>query len=108
MAALQNRSIKQPNPNSGDHLHVRQWSPGKKPAHNPKRVKGKSQPKQPRDSRKKIGERREKIKNGMQLMRLELALLHEIHGARDPGERAITARHEPDRSVKPQPSIFPS
>src|SRR5947208_15164307 len=103
MAALQNRSVKQPNPNSGHHLHVRQWSPGKKPAHNPKRVKGKAPPKQPRDSRKKIGERREMIKNGMQLTRLELAILHEIHDAGDAGERERTVGYDRDDSVRPKP-----
>src|SRR6266566_8501960 len=90
MSALQNRRIKRPDGNGGHHLHARQWSPGKKPAHNPKCIKGKTQPKQSRDGRKKIGQRREMIKNGMQLMRLELAFLHEIHHARNAREREGT------------------
>src|SRR2546429_9759634 len=102
MAALQNRSVKQPNPNSGHHLHVRQWSPRKKPAHNPKRVKGKAQPKQPRDSRKKIGERRGMIKNGMQLMSPWLGLLQAVHDAGDACESETTVGQNLEGSAKMQ------
>src|SRR6267143_3387721 len=45
------------------------------------------------------------IKNRMQLTRFELALLHEIHDARNTGERERTVGDDRNRSMKFQPRI---
>src|SRR2546430_1004382 len=41
----------------------------------------------------------------MQLMRLELSFLHEIHDASDAGERERTVRHDRDRGMKLEPRV---
>src|SRR6266567_3645317 len=105
MSALQNRTVKQPDADGANHLHPRQRLPDKEPAHQPDRVKRKSPPKQPRDRREEIAQRRQMIKNGMQLMRLELALLHEIHHARDASERERAVSDQRKGRVEFQPRI---
>jgi hypothetical protein len=45
------------------------------------------------------------IKNGMQLMRLELALLHEIHHARNASESKGAVGDDRNRRVKFQPRV---
>ena len=45
------------------------------------------------------------IKNRMQLVRFELAFLHQVHHARDASERERPIGHERDRGVKFQPRI---
>jgi len=105
MPALQNRTVKQPDADRANHLHPRQRLADKEPAQQPDRVKRKSPPKQPRDRREEIAQRRQMIKNGMQLMRLELAFLHEIHHARDASERERAVSDQRKGGVKFQPRI---
>ena len=105
MSALQNRTVKQPDADRANNLHPWQRLPDKKTANESERIKRKSPPKQSRHRREEIGQRRQMIKNGMQLMGLELALLHEIHHARDASERERAVRNQRKRGVKFQPRI---
>jgi hypothetical protein len=63
MPALQNRGVKQPDSERENDLNPGQWFADEKTAHQPERVKRKSQPKQPRDRIEEIGQRREMIKD---------------------------------------------
>ena len=105
MAALQNRCVKQPDPDGGYHLHARQRVTGKKTAHNTQRVKPQTPPQKPGNSREKICQRRQMIKNRMQLMRLKLAFLDQIHDASDASQSERSIRHGRNRSMKFHPRI---
>ena len=105
VSALQNRGVKQPHTESANRLHPGQRFADEETAGEAKCVKCETPPKQPRDRREKIGQRRQVIKDRTQLMRLELAFLHQIHHARDASERERAVGHERHRSVKFQPRI---
>src|SRR5438105_9851072 len=105
MAPLQDRRIKQPDPNGGDDLNARQWVAGKKTAHNTQRVKREAPPQQSGDGCIKVCQRWQMIKNRMQLMRLKLAFLDQIHDAGDASESERAIGHDRNRSVKFQPRI---
>src|SRR5215216_2285558 len=105
MAALQNRGVKQPDSKSSPDLHTRQWMPGKKTTHDPERVKRKPPPKQTRDGSEKISQWRQMVKNRMQVMCLELALLHQVHHSCNTGERKGAIGDERNGCVKFQPRI---
>src|SRR6266436_133271 len=110
MTALQNRRVKQPDYKSGADLHAWQWMAGKKTTHNSQRVKRKPPPKQPGDGSEQISQRRQMIKNRMQVMCFELAFLHQIHHACDASQRKRANQREPtsrpdqhvDRSYRPR------
>jgi len=106
MPALQNCGVKDPDTKSANHLQARERSPRKKTANQSKRIKREAEPKQPRDRSKKIGQGRQMIKNGMQLMGLELALLDEIHYPGNAGEPEGAISDERNRGVKFQPGIW--
>src|SRR5262249_41109346 len=105
MASLQDRRVKEPKRNRGYHLDAGQWMTGKKTAHDPYRVKRKTPPQQARDRCEQIRYGRQVIKDRMQLVRLELALLQQIHHASDASERERTIGHQRNRRVKLQPGI---
>src|SRR5213079_2882555 len=94
MPALQNCGVKQPDAKGAHHLHIRQWLPHKKTAGQSKSVKRKAPPKQARDRREKIGQWRKMRENRVELMRLELPLLDEIHHASDTREREGPISHQ--------------
>jgi len=103
MAGLQDDPVQQPDSNSSHCLDARQRMAGKKTAQYTQRVKRKTPPQQAGDGSKQVSQRRQMVKNRMQLARLELVFLHEVHDAGDASEREYTIGHERNRSVKLQP-----
>ena len=89
---LQDRSVKNPNRERTDHLQPGQRPAGEKAADQTRGVKREPQPEQPDKRREQITERRQMIKDGVQLMRLQLPFLNEVHHARDAAERERPVR----------------
>ena len=94
MASLQDCGVQQPKRNRGHHLDAGQGMTGKKPAHNSGGIECKAPPQQARNRCEQVGQRRQIIKDGMQMVRLELALLHEVHDARNASERERAIGHQ--------------
>ncbi len=65
-------------------------SPTKNPLNKPTRVKRESPPQQPGNRCEKDRQRRQMIKDRMNLMRFKLALLHEVHDSGDAGQSERT------------------
>src|SRR5262249_14978779 len=100
VASLQNESVKNPNPDRAKDLRPRQRLAHKKSANQPEGIKHEPPPKKSRDRGEKISQRREMIKNRMEMMGLELPLLHQVHHAGDTGERERTVSHQRHRGMK--------
>src|SRR5581483_806603 len=64
--SLEDRRVQQPYPDRRNHLQPRQGAPREKSTDDPGRVQTKPDPKQPGDGGKKIGQRRQVIKNRTQ------------------------------------------
>src|SRR4030095_15342978 len=79
--------------------------PRKKAAHDAYGVKRKTPPQEARDRGEQVGQRREMIKDRMQMMRLQLALLQQVHHAPDASERESAIGHEGHGCVKFKPGI---
>src|SRR5256885_12707001 len=60
------------------------------------------EPEQPCNRREQIRQRRQMIKDRVQLMRLELPLLHEVHHPRDAGERERPIRRSEEHTSELQ------
>src|SRR5205807_176974 len=83
----------------------RQRFAGEKSADEAGGIKRKAKPEQARDRVEEIRQRRQPIKDGMNLMRLELPFLHEVHHARHTREREGAVGDHRDRGVKFQPWV---
>ena len=105
ISALQDQSIQKPNSDRAHDLYPRQRFAHKETTDQTERVKSESPPEQSRDRREKIRQGREMIKNRMQMVRLELPLLDQVHHAGNASEGKRAVGDKRDGRVKFQPRV---
>src|SRR5690349_21512539 len=86
MAALQNRRVKKPDAESANDLQTRQWLADKKATEKAQGVKSEAPPEKAGDGDEEIAQRRQVREDRMDLPRLELVVLHQIHNSGNAGE----------------------